>query len=308
MNLKPLAQDAAWNTLARLAGAIPQGLILIGPAGVGKRRAVRALYQLIHCTKRSGDEPCGECVSCLKIAQNKHADFIEIAPQGETIIVDDLRDIKKSLFFAPMEGKWRFIVIDQAHKLNVSSANTLLKTLEEPPSHTRFFLITHERALLLPTIISRCQFVHFSPLDNETLTRLVTEMGLSVPNHLLSISMDLLNGGLEKASFLAQEATIAFLDEVLRELHSKPTRWEDVIRFADTLGSEEWKLPLFLDILIRHGHEWAVGSENREEAWRVANNSLKAAYLKRRLERHANKKLVALAASELSTRFHLGPE
>lgn len=323
-SLKPIAQDQAWQHLTRLADALPQGLILIGPSGVGKRRAVKALFQFIHCQKKTGGDtgeislfgapaaaepavadpealPCGECASCRKIAEGNHADLLEIGPKGDNIAVDDLREMKKTLYFAPMDGKYRFVIIDEAHKLNAASANTLLKTLEEPPAHTRFFLITHERGLLLPTIVSRCQFVHFAPLDRASLETLLARTGLELPKSLMPLCLDLLAGGLSRAALLADEKTLAFLEQAQSALSSGARRWDQIVEIADAIGAEEWKLELFLDLLVRLSHRNAVAAKDHAAAYHHADLALAAAFLRRRLERHANKKLVALAAADLAS-------
>ncbi len=325
-SLKPRAQDQAWQTLVTISKALPQGLILVGPAGVGKRRSVKALFQLLHCTSQGNSdtgedslfgapapqtleapvltEPCGSCVSCRKIAEGRHADLLEIAPKGDNIAVDDLREMKKTLFFAPLEGRYRFVIIDEAHKLNASSANTLLKTLEEPPAHTRFFLITHERGLLLPTITSRCQFVHFSPLNDATLKELLEGLHLEIPDRLLGVTLALLAGGLQRAALLTDEKTITFIETVQRHLVQPAQRWEEITQLADQLasagGSDDWRLEILLDLLVLGGHRGALASRNPSEARHFAERALNAAYLRRRLDRHANKKLVALAAAELT--------
>lgn len=303
LSLKPKAQDKAWMQLLTMAPALPQGLILVGPSGVGKRRAAKALYQWIHCKNAASSEqdiPCGICVPCRKIAENKHTDLIEILPSGENIAVDDLREMKKTLFFSPLEGKFRFVIFDEAHKMNASSANTLLKTLEEPPAHTKFFLITHERGLLLPTIVSRCQFIHFSPLPQEALEDLLKNLQIEIPEHLLTLFLDLLGGGIERASLLAEPKTLAFLESIQKVLEAGSTRWDQVVSAAEQLGPEEWKLELWLDVFTRQAHRQALAAKDPGSAYRAANQALDAAYLRRRLGRYANKKLIALAAADLT--------
>ena len=319
-SLKPIAQNQAWQQLTKMSEALPQGVIVVGPTGVGKRRAVKALFQYINCLAAGGvsedslfggsepvaanetERPCGACVMCRKIAEDKHADYIEIVPQNQTIAVDDLREMKKTLYFAPIEGKIRFVVIDDAHKMNAASANNLLKTLEEPPAHTRFFLITHERGLLLPTIVSRCQFVHFAPLGREAIATLLEQMGLEIPQALLPLCLDLLGGGLSRATLLSDEKTLGFLENAERALSGVTTkRWEQIVELADSLGSDEWKLELFLDMLVRLSHRNAVASHDNRQAHQHADLALAASHLRRRLDRYANKKLIALAAADLSS-------
>lgn len=301
-SLKPVAQDKAWDQLLRLADHLPQSLVLIGPDGVGKRRSARALFQWMHCMTTGNAKPCGECLPCRKIAEARHPDLIEISPKGEQILVDDLREMKKMLFFPPMEGKLRLVLIDEAQKLNAASANSLLKTLEEPPRHTRFILITHERGLLLPTIVSRSQFVHFSPLPEKTLRLLLERAQITIPDKLLPLCLDLMAGGFARAPLLSDERTIAFLTELHERIGHKIS-WSDVVALADQLGAEEWKLELFLDLLLvraKTRSQSLVGERELGAAAIEAARALEAVYLRRRLGRYANKKLVGLAAAELA--------
>lgn len=337
--LKPRAQEQAWRSLVVMSEALPQSLILIGPAGVGKKRSVKALFQLLHCSKNRNtqtisvtslfgtpepmaenavggpfDEPCGSCASCRKIAEGRHPDLIEILPRGENIAVDDLREMKKSLYFEPMEGSLRFVLIDDAHKLNAASANTLLKTLEEPPGHTRFFLVTHERGLLLPTIISRSQFVHFSPIAEDVLLELLEKNGFDLPERIRRVGLTLLSGGLERAALLTSEKATQFIESIERALVASNPRWEEITQLADQLaaagsssaGADDWKLELLLDLIVLFSHRNALAGRTRDEALRFVNRALDAAYLRRRLGRNANKKLIALAASDLAMGGRMG--
>lgn len=302
MNLTPIGQLEAWGKLVRMADALPQTLIFCGPAGVGKRRAAKALFQLIECQEQALSEPCGTCVSCRKIAEGKHTDVVEILPKGENIVVDDLREMKKMLFFPPIEAKYRFVIIDDAHKLNSTSANTLLKTLEEPPAHTRFLLVTHERNLLLPTILSRSQFVSFSPLAPDVLDRLITDLGIEIPQSLRPAVLDLMNGGVARASLFADEKALRFLETTqttLKQIQGTGADWGRVVRLADDLG-DAWMLELFLDMLIRLGTQSATAGPGGPEAATASELALSASYLRRRLDRYANRKLIALAAAELA--------
>ncbi len=316
-NLIPLAQAKAWAHLLKLSGRLPQGLILIGPSGVGKRRTVKALFQYLHC-EGAGARPCGECAGCRKVAEGRHADFIEIAAAGEEIKVDDLREMKKTLFFPPIDGPVRFVLIDEAHRLNAHSANALLKTLEEPPAHTRFFLVTHERGLLLPTILSRCQFVYFSPLDHETISALLEKMSIVIPEKLRVLCLDLMAGGMSRAEMFSDEKTLEFLavafDAVAKGAVEKSSRaaagaWENAVRLADSLGNDDTKIELFLDVLLRSRARAARGNfehgktgdaDGKDAAFAAAACALEAVFLRRRLSFYANKKLVALAASSLA--------
>ncbi|MBI2606188.1 MAG: AAA family ATPase [Deltaproteobacteria bacterium] len=306
-NLKPLAQEKAWAHLLKISGSLPQGLILIGPSGVGKRRTVKALFQYLHC-EGVGERPCGECAGCRKVAEGRHADFIEIAATGEEIKVDDLREMKKALFFPPIDGAVRFVLLDEAHRLNAHSANALLKTLEEPPAHTRFFLVTHERGLLPPTILSRCQFVYFSPLDHETISALLEKLSIGIPAQLRTLCLDLMAGGMSRAEMFSDEKTLEFLaavfDAVEKAGRAGAGAWESAVRLADSLGNDGAKIELFLDVLLRSraqaAREALEPDRRSDAAYAACKEALETALLRRRLSSYANKKLIALAASSLA--------
>lgn len=304
MNLKPRQQEQAWNSLLKMANALPQSLVLLGPAGVGKKTAAKAFFQWIHCSNNANtpEEPCGECSSCKKIASGNHVDWIEIQPTGEQISIDSLREMKKTLFFPPMDGKFRFVVIDQAHLLNTASANSLLKTLEEPPSHTRFFLITHERGLLLPTIVSRSQFLHFSPLSEATILELLAKQSIEIPDHLRTICLELLGGGLERSALFVDPKVLEFLNQLIRLSVENKMSWDSCVALAGQLETEEWKIEIFLDYVLASFRRLALQSVtvNQTAKARVeSSRALEAAYLRKRLGRYANKKLIALSSAAL---------
>ncbi len=144
-----------------------------GRDGIGKKLTAKVIAALILCENE--DSPCGYCKHCLKIKEmienpetsNVHLDLIEIKPkEGKNeITVEDIEKILTLTNFPPYEGKARIFIIDDCHLMNSTSANMILKTLEEPPENTYFFLITSKPDSLLPTIVSRCQQVNFSPFE-----------------------------------------------------------------------------------------------------------------------------------------------
>src|SRR5690349_10471105 len=134
MNLKPLYQDDAWNTLRTMSAdsqtaaeaKLPGSLILLGPQGVGKKRMARAFFQALHCTANSDFEPCGQCRNCTVIAAGNHVDLIELAAKESLIQVADLREALKANAYRPYEGRIRLFIIDEAHRLSLAAANALL--------------------------------------------------------------------------------------------------------------------------------------------------------------------------------------
>ncbi|NOZ64041.1 MAG: DNA polymerase III subunit delta' [Caldiserica bacterium] len=125
--------------------------------------AAREFAKALNCTNRDNGEPCDRCLSCKKIEGDVHPDFIRVKPGGAAsrIGINKIREVKEKVHLSHLEGKWKVVVIENAHRLNVESANALLKILEEPPAFTTLILLSPRPELLLPTIVSRCDRVRF---------------------------------------------------------------------------------------------------------------------------------------------------
>ncbi len=151
-----------------------------GREGIGKRLFAKIVAAAILCENRE-NAPCGKCRHCTKIKNHienpettTHLDLIEIRnPERKNeITVEEIEEILKTTNFPPYLGRARIFIIDNCHLMNKTAANMLLKTLEEPPANTYFFLITSKPDSLLPTILSRCQQVYFSTAGLENFINL----------------------------------------------------------------------------------------------------------------------------------------
>ena len=148
---------------------IPQALLFTGPTYTHILTFVRQWMARVACEGLS--KPCGACQSCVKFIQYIHPDCLWIAPEkpGALIKIEQIRDLQQGVYQTPQCGNRRFVVIDEADQLNLSSANALLKVLEEPPSHTVFILIARSANALPITVRSRCQQFNFDiPLAFES--------------------------------------------------------------------------------------------------------------------------------------------
>jgi DNA polymerase III delta' subunit len=158
------------RVIARLRAAIAGGRVhhaylFTGGAGVGKRRTALALASALNCLQAPG-EGCGECEACEKIEGGIHPDVVTLEREGagQIIPIENIRrEIVARVGLPPHEARVRVFLIDEAAALQPAAANSLLKTLEEPPARTMFVLGTTSPDLLLPTIRSRCQRVVFAP-------------------------------------------------------------------------------------------------------------------------------------------------
>jgi len=146
--------------------AIAHAYLLVGPTHVGKGTLARNLAQALNC--EGSGPPCGQCRSCQRIREGKHADVTTIGlNSGTEIGIDDIRGLQRLANLPPYEGKCKVLIIDGAEYLSIEAANALLKILEEPPPMVVWLLLAAEEERLLPTIISRCQRLELKPVSSE---------------------------------------------------------------------------------------------------------------------------------------------
>jgi DNA polymerase-3 subunit delta' len=158
-------------------GTLPPSLLFAGPAGVGKRLAAIAVAQTLNC-ERAGDDACGECATCKRIARGVHPDVLLVEPgDSGAIKIDPIRDVVERAAYRPFEGRRRVVIVDEADALLPAAQNALLKTLEEPPPASVFILVTARPDVLLPTVRSRCPQLRFGPLADDDIVRALVARG-----------------------------------------------------------------------------------------------------------------------------------
>lgn len=165
-------------------GTLPHALLFTGDDGVGKRMTAMAFAMACNCrTLKSALAPhlqlnavdaCGECAPCRKISGGQHPDILQIVPISSVIKIDQIRTLLADLALKPNEAEYRVVIIANAEAMNPESGNALLKVLEEPPNRTLIILTARQTSDLLPTIVSRCRHIHFSPLDAMDIEDLLT--------------------------------------------------------------------------------------------------------------------------------------
>jgi DNA polymerase-3 subunit delta' len=173
---------------AAARGRLAHAYLFVGPEGIGKQLFARTLAQCLFC-ERIADadlDACGECPACRQMQAGTHPDFLSIGvPAGKKILPisllvgDDSNRGRTGLCYeiamSPMSGTRRIAVINDAQAMNEEAANSLLKTLEEPPPGSVLILLTPETEAILPTIRSRCQPVRFTPLNDDLLRELLQQ-------------------------------------------------------------------------------------------------------------------------------------
>lgn len=139
--------------------------LFVGPEHVGKMTLAFNLAQVLNCEAEETEQPCGSCTQCQRIADRIHADVQILGTNGRAEIgIDRIRDLEQSATLKPFEGRTRVFIIDGAEKLSTEAANSLLKTLEEPPPYVQLILLASNERLLLPTVLSRCHKLELRPV------------------------------------------------------------------------------------------------------------------------------------------------
>ncbi len=186
-----------------------------GPRGTGKTSAAKILAQTINCEQAPTREPCNKCSACLGILDGSISDVIEIDAASNTS-VDDIRDIRETIKYAPSSVPYKVYIIDEVHMISVNAFNALLKTLEEPPEHVVFILATTEPHKIPLTIISRCQRFDFKPIGNKVIVDRMQEI---IKTEEIEVNQDALEaialaaeGGMRDALSLLDQA-ISYSDE-----------------------------------------------------------------------------------------------
>ena len=154
---------------------IRQGLIFAGPRGVGKQQFALALAQALNCRRPLDGDACGLCDQCIKIAAREHIDVETIVADGQFIKIAQMREMAEKANYRPYDGRRRVYILDDAERLNLNAANSILKVLEEPPETTQLVLVTAKPYALLQTIRSRCQMLSFAPLTATELEKFLNE-------------------------------------------------------------------------------------------------------------------------------------
>lgn len=247
--------------------AVPPSLLFQGEDGIGKRQVAEIFAEVILCrcsilssknTKQalSGDgaliEACHSCLSCRKLKDKNHPDLSIIEPDGKSIKIDQIRQMQSKIVIKPFDGQKKIILIDHADKMNDAAANSLLKTLEEPPAYAILILTASHTSALPPTLLSRCQLIPFHPLSfSQLISLLVEKKGWTMDEAQLVAALT--NGNLSESLSLTLETARA-MDKAHYELISNRDFFPTTEKFSKTIETFETALSYlftwFRDILV----------------------------------------------------------
>ncbi|WP_370302098.1 DNA polymerase III subunit gamma/tau [Pseudooceanicola sp.] len=211
-----VGQDAMVRTLknAFAADRIAQAFIMTGIRGTGKTTTARIIAKGMNCVGPEGTggpttEPCGQCAPCRRIMEGRFIDVLEIDAASSTG-VDNIRELNAMAQTRPSEGRYKIFIIDEVHMLSASAFNALLKTLEEPPPHTKFILATTEIRKVPVTVLSRCQRFDLRRIEPEDmiglLSRIAAAEGAEIAGDALALITRAAEGSARDATSLLDQA------------------------------------------------------------------------------------------------------
>jgi DNA polymerase III subunit gamma/tau len=272
--------------------------LFVGSRGTGKTSMAKILAACLNCERGPTVTPCGVCDSCVSIASATSLDVIEMDAASNNS-VDDIRDLRDRVAYAPVSGRHKVYILDEAHMLSPQAWNAFLKTLEEPPPHTIFVLATTEANKVLPTVVDRCHRFDFQrPTVEEiagVLRRVAGQEGIAIPDAALALVARHATGSFRDALGTLEQLTTyggtdggeISVDEVLAVLGVADA--EALFGAVDAIAAHDARAALL-----------AVA--------RLAESGRDAGQLVRELEAHARELLAVQVLGEVPAELRLTPE
>ena len=229
-----VGQKAIVRTMSNAVtnGQVHHAYLFVGARGTGKTSVAKILARSLNCINGPTLEPCGECESCTTIANSTSLDVIEMDAASNNS-VDDIRDLREKVGFAPAMDRWKVYILDEAHMLSTQAWNAFLKTLEEPPPNTIFVLATTEAHKVLATIVDRCHRFDFQRPSLEeistVLERIAGAEGIDADGRALAMIARSAGGSFRDA--------IGTLDQLVT-YGGKQVAFDDVLELLDVADAD----------------------------------------------------------------------
>jgi DNA polymerase-3 subunit gamma/tau len=288
------------HVVRTLRNAIEQGKVhhaylFVGSRGTGKTSMAKMLAACLNCVNGPTVEPCGVCESCVSIAAATSMDVIEMDAASNNS-VDDIRELRDSVQYAPVSGRYKVYILDEAHMLSPAAWNAFLKTLEEPPPSTIFVLATTEAHRVMDTVVDRC---HRFDFRRPTVEQLVTVVQRVAGKESIAIAPD-------AVALVARNATGSYRDAL--------GTLEQLVTYSGTAIATDDVLAVLgvADDELLFGALDAVGARDARAAWhitaRLADSGRDAAQFLRDLEAHARDVLVTQTLGEVPPQLAMTAE
>ena len=276
-------------------GKVHHAYLFVGSRGTGKTSMAKMLAACMNCVNGPTTEPCGACESCVAIANATSLDVIEMDAASNNS-VDDIRELRESVAYAPVSGRSKVYILDEAHMLSPQAWNAFLKTLEEPPPHTIFVLATTEANKVLPTVVDRCHRFDFQRPSVEQIATVVTRVAeheeIAIPP--------------EAVALLARHATGSFRDalgtlEQLVTYSGREVTTDDVLAVLGVADAD--MLFAALDAVAAHDARGAL-----QAAARLADTGRDLSRFAKDLEAHARELLVVRTLGGVPPELEITPD
>jgi DNA polymerase III subunit gamma/tau len=277
-------------------GKVHHAYLFVGSRGTGKTSMAKILAACLNCVNGPTTTPCGQCDSCVAIANATSLDVIEMDAASNNS-VDDIRDLREKVGYAPVSGRHKVYILDEAHMLSSQAWNAFLKTLEEPPPRTIFVLATTEAQKVLPTVVDRCHRFDFTRPSAEqvaaVLERVITAEGIEVEEGALALVARHATGSFRDA--------LGTLEQLVTYTGAGKIGSADVMAVLGVTDSEQ----LFEAVE-------AIATRDPARALRVASDLARSGrdpgQVLRDLEAHARELLVVQVLDEVPPELRLYPE
>ena len=246
-------QEKAHRLLRRslAAGRIPHAYLFKGPQGVGKKLFALGVAAAVNCRDTRSIGACGVCPSCKKFRSGNHPDYVVVSPDKGGIKIDQIRRLARELGYPPYESPMRVVVIEDVQTMRREAANSLLKTLEEPPENNLLILTAEASQEILPTLISRCQVIPFGQLSMEDTVAILAAHGIERDNGVL---LARLAEGSPGRALLMQKSDMIVLWRKMVAFLSDPAVDGDrdvgvLLRYAEEMAALKEQLPALFGLL-----------------------------------------------------------